>query len=131
MYKYLLIGICSLAILIFIIFIMPRSKKTSKELELTYEMNAGIPFKRIYEIEDESIVSSVKSYVSKNENYGAITGASVYTTYVFKGLKEGITTITFKVVSIDDDNDVMSEDKNVVKVDKDLNITLVEEENDN
>ena len=90
-------------------------------------MSAGIPFKRIYEIEDESIVKLVKSYISKDENTGGKVGAPVYTSYVFQGLKEGTTTITFKVVSLEDENNIMSVDKNIVKVDIDGNISVLEE----
>ena len=90
-------------------------------------MSAGIPFKRVIEIEDESIVELVKNYVSKDENTGGKVGAPVYMTYVFKGLKEGTTTIIYKVVSISEDSDVMSEEKSIVNVDKEGNITLVNE----
>ena len=104
--------------------------KSTKELELTYEMSAGIPFKRVYEIEDESVVQFVRSYIAKDENTGGKVGAPVYTTYVFKGLKEGQTKIIFKVVSIDDRDDTMSEVINIVKVDQEGNISLVEGESE-
>ena len=130
MNKYIVLGIGLLVLLGLIIaikLVMPTIKDT-KELELTYELNAGIPFKRIFEIEDPTIVEFVRSYVLKDENVNGIVGASVYTNYVFKGLKEGTTTITFKVISITDENDVMSEDKNIVKVDQEGNITLIKNE---
>lgn len=106
---------------------LPKVSDNPKELELTYEINAGIPFRWDYEIEDESIVSFVKSYVVKDENTGGKVGAPVYTNYVFKGLKEGTTTITFKTVSITGERPDKKEKPHVVKVDKDLNISLVEE----
>ena len=43
--------------------------------------------------------------------------------YVFKGLKEGKTTIIFKYVSLD--GEVVKEEKQTVKVDKNKNISLV------
>ena len=96
-------------------------KKSPKQLELTYKINAGIPFRWEYEIEDESIVKFVKSYVVKDENKGAIVGAPVYTNYVFEGLKEGETTITFKFVNFTE-NTVSNKTKHYVKVDKNGNI---------
>ena len=130
MNKYILIGIIVLLIVLcFWFFVLKGNDKdnNSKVLELTYEINAGIPFKWEYEIEDESIVKFVKSYVVKDENTGAKAGASVYTNYVFEGLKEGTTTITFKTVSITGEYPDSNIEKNIVKVDKDLNISLVEE----
>ena len=128
MNKYLLIGI-SLVLLIVIVFgvikLVNKKEESSKQLELTYEINAGIPFKWVYEIEDESIVEYVKSYVLKDENTGGKVGASVYTNYVFKGLKEGTTTITFKIVSITGEREDSNIEVHKVKVDKDLNISLV------
>ncbi len=103
MNKFVLITIVvilTVCVLFFVLKKEPFLEKDPKVLELTYEINAGIPFKWEYEIEDESIVKFVKSYVLKDENTGAKAGASVYTNYVFEGLKEGTTTITFKTVSI-------------------------------
>ena len=105
------------------------NKKISnpKQLELIYEINAGIPFKWEYEIEDESIVKFVKSYVVKDENKGALVGAPVYTKYVFESVKPGTTTIKFKYVNFVD-NYISGEKKHVVRVDKDLNISIVRED---
>ena len=132
MNKYIVLCIVFVLAIVLIIVIKyvtpnnsPKEENNPKELVLTYKMNAGIPFKRIYEIEDESIVEFVRSYVKKDENTGAIVGAPIYTSYIFKGLKEGETIITFKVVSITDDNDIMSEDTNKIQVDKDGNISLI------
>ena len=128
MNKYLIIGI-GLVLLItagFVVLkIVNKKEESSKQLELTYEINAGIPFKWVYEIEDKSVVEFVKSYVLKDENTGGKVGASVYTNYVFKGLKEGTTTITFKIVSITGEMEDSNIEVHKVKVDKDLNISLV------
>lgn len=94
---------------------------STKELELTYEINAGIPFKWEYEVEDKDIAEFVKSYVVRDDNKGGIVGASIYTNYVFKGLKEGTTKITFKYVNFTT-GEVFEEKTHVVKVDKDNNI---------
>lgn len=94
-------------------------------VELVYKINAGIPFKWIYEIEDESIVKFEESYQIRNDNIDGRSGGAIETKYVFKGIKEGTTTITFKYVSIDGDK-LYEEYKHVVKVDKDNNATLIE-----
>ena len=124
----IIIGICVLLVGVLLFFMWP--KKSGKELELTYELNAGIPYKWVYEIEDPSVTEFVRSYVLKDDNTGSIVGASVYTNYVFKGLKEGFTTITFKCISITDEADVWKEEKTKVKVDKDNNISIVVESNE-
>lgn len=100
-------------------------KEDTKKLEITKEINAGIPFKWEYVIEDESIVKLEKSYVLRDDNKNGMVGASVYTNYVFKGLKEGKTTVIFKFVSITDEDYPSEEEKYNIRVDKDLNISLV------
>ena len=124
MNKYIIIGICVIVIGVLAYIFIPKSND-SKKLELTYEINAGIPFKWVYEIENPSIVQFVESYVLKDENTNGKVGASVYRNYVFKGLKEGSTTITFKEISITDESDIVKEEKTGVRVDKDLNISIV------
>ena len=97
-----------------------------KKLEITYEITAGIPFKWEYEIKDKSIVKFIKNYVVKDYNEeGALCGAPVIINYVFKGLMEGETTIIFKLVNFADNYEKKKE-KYKVKVDKDLNISLIE-----
>ena len=129
MNKIVLIVIGVLVVFCTMFFVIKKGTKVDnpKQLELTYEINAGIPFRWEYEIEDESIVKFVKSYVVKDENTGGKVGAPVYTNYVFEGLKEGTTTITFKYVNFAD-NYVSGERKHIVKVDKDNNISLIREE---
>ena len=119
-----------LIVFVIIIFIfslfryLSKKDESSKKIELTYKQSAGIPFRWEYEIEDESIVKFEKSYVIKVENKGGNVGAKVYTNYVFKGLKKGTTTITFKFVNFTN-NQIVKEEKNIVKVDNNLNISLV------
>lgn len=100
-------------------------KEDTKKLEITKEINAGIPFKWEYKIEDSSIVKCSKVYVLKDENTNGKVGAPVYKNYVFKGLKEGKTTVIFKFVSITDEDYPSEEEKYNIRVDKDLNISLV------
>lgn len=103
-----------------------RINTNPNELELTYEINAGIPFKWQYVIEDENIIEFVKSYVVRDDNKGGIVGASVYTNYVFRGLKEGTTTITFQYVNFTD-NKVHKVKKHVVRVDDKLHVSIVKD----
>lgn len=94
---------------------------SEKELIISYEINSGVPFKWEYDIEDNGIVTFVKSYVLSDDKDEVIDGANVTTNYVFKGLKEGTTTITFKCISLADGKVTIVE-KHKVRVDKDLNI---------
>lgn len=102
---------------------------SSKMLELTYKTNGGVPYKWEYEIEDKNIVEFVKSYELDNENNGQKVGTPIYTNYVFKGLKEGTTTITFKYINITDKT-IEKEEKLNIKVNSNKNISLVANLND-
>ena len=99
-----------------------NSDEESKVLELTYKTNGGVPFEWKYEIKDKDIVKFVKKYeISKEKE--PVEGGEVDINYVFKGLKKGKTTITFKYVSIE--GEVVKEEKHTVKVDRNKNISLV------
>ena len=100
-------------------------RKKAKKLELVYKISAGIPFKWEFEIKDKDIVEFVKSYVVRDDNKGALVGAHVYTKYIFKGIKEGNTTISFRLVSITGEHGIQNEDKYMVMVDKNMNISLI------
>ena len=63
-----------------------------------------------------------KDITSKGDK--KLVGGPVYINYVFKGIKEGKTTITFKYVSVVDGT-IEKEDKVTVKVDSHKNISLV------
>ncbi len=98
------------------------SDDSSKKLELTYKTNGGVPFEWKYEIKDKDIVKFVKKYeISKEKEL--VEGGEVDINYVFKGLKKGKTTITFKYVNLE--GEVVKEEKNTVKVDENKNISLV------
>jgi hypothetical protein len=129
-YFLIVIGLLALVCVFLLVKNVKKEEGLSKEIDFTYELNAGIPFKRVYEIEDESIVGFVNSSIVKDENTNGKVGASVYTKYVFKGLKEGETTITFKVVSITGEYEDTDIEVHKVKVDKDLNITVIGEKNE-
>ena len=116
----IIIGVIAVVIIMNI-----KKEDSSKQLELTYDINAGIPFKWDFEIEDPSIVEFKKSYVVSNENKGGLVGGKIVTNYVFVGKKEGVTKVTFKYVSITDEEYPPLEEEHIIRVDKDLNISLV------
>ena len=118
------IGIVFLAALFVVLKIVIPSTTGSKELELTYKTNGGVPYKWKYKIEDESIVEFVKTKDVTSESDKELTGGPVYINYIFKGLKEGKTTIIFKYINITD-NSIEKEEKVEVKVDKYKNISLI------
>lgn len=118
------IGIIFIAIIFVVIKIVIPSTTGSKELELTYKTNGGVPYKWEYKIEDESIVEFVKTKDITSKEDKKLTGGPVYINYIFKGLKKGKTTITFKYVNITDGS-IEKEEKVTVKVDKYKNISLI------
>lgn len=118
------IGIIFLAVLFVVIKIIIPSTTGSKKLELTYKTNGGVPYKWEYKIEDESVVRCIETKDITSEDDNKLAGGPVYINYIFKGLKQGKTTITFKYVSIIDGS-IEKEDKVTVKVDKFKNISLV------
>ena len=118
------IGIIFLSVVFVILKIVIPSTTGSKVLELTYKTNGGMPYKWEYKIEDESIVEFVETKDVTSEEDKKLDGGPVYINYIFKGLKEGKTVITFKYVNITD-NSIEKEDKVTVKVDKYKNISLV------
>ena len=124
MKKGIFIGLGVILIIIIVVIIKIFISDSSKKIELTYKSNGGVPFKWEFVIEDESVVEFVKSYELSNDNKGAIAGGPIYTNYVFKGLKEGTTTVTFKYVSITDGR-VEKEEVNTLHVDKNKNIAVV------
>ena len=130
--KKIIIGIAILVLIAIGIIIFNNKEEItaiiggdSKQIEFTYSMNAGIPYRWDYEIEDESIVSFVKSYILEDNNKDGMVGAKVSTNYVFKGLKEGVTTVTFNYVDLSQpDTPVVKKEVHTLRVDKNLNISL-------
>ena len=100
------------------------SKENPNTLLLSVSTNGGVPYKWEFEIGNPSIAEFVKSEVVEDKNDGTMVGAPITTNYIFKGVKSGITTITFKYVSVVDGS-VIKEEKHTVKVGKDKNISYV------
>lgn len=118
------IGIIFVVVLFVILGIVISNVTGSKELELTYKTNGGVPYKWEYKIEDESIVQLVKTKDITSKKDKELLGGPIYTNYIFKGLKEGKTTITFKYINITDGS-INKEEKVTVKVDRNNNISLL------
>jgi len=118
------IGIILLAVLFVVFKIIIPDTTGSKTIELTYKTNGGVPYKWEYKIEDESIVQFVETKDITSENDKNLAGGPVSINYIFKGLKEGKTTVTFKYVNITNGS-IEKEDKVTLKVDKNQNISLV------
>ena len=118
------IGVIIIAVLFVIFKFIVPNVTGSKTIELTYKTNGGVPYKWEYQIEDESIAQFVEAKDITPEQEKKMVGATISTNYVFKGVKEGKTTITFKYVNIIS-NVVEKEEKVTVKVDKHKNISLV------
>ena len=121
------IGLVLVVVLFFVLdnIVFNKSEKPSgyKELELTYKTNAGVPYKWEFEIEDESIVELARTKDITSDEDKELDGGPVSINYVFRGLKKGKTTITFKYVNVTDGT-IKNEDKVTVKVDKYKNIAL-------
>ena len=108
-----------------------------KEIEIVQSNNYAVNVKWTFEIEDNSIVAFVKSYDDENQkhayddlpNYQRPNGGQWFNTYyVFKGLKDGKTTITFK--KVDKSENTVYETKNyIIQVDKYNNIKLISQSN--
>ena len=107
-----------------VFYISDLKKLSKKRIILTYKISSGIPFKWEFEIKDKDIVTFVKSYQIKKKFNKKLCGGPIYTNYVFEGLKEGKTTITFKYVDIKDNSVVNKEVSNVI-VDNKNNISIV------
>lgn len=126
----LLTLIITILVIALVVVIIIFKGNNNKQLALTYKTNGGVPFKWEYEIEDPSIIEFVKSYQIENQNKNSkIVGGAIKTNYVFKGLKPGKTTITFRYVSIVDGR-ISKEEINSVEVDQNNNIKLITTEND-
>lgn len=117
------ISIILVVTLLMVLKVIIPSISGNKELELTYKSNGGVPYKWEYKIEDESIVKFVRTKDITSKEDKKLDGGPVYTNYIFKGLKQGKTTITFKYTNIVDGS-VDKEEKLIVKVDKYKNISL-------
>jgi predicted secreted protein len=129
MKKIIIISIIVICLIIGGVVCFLNCGEKGKQLELTYTTNGGVPYKWEYEIEDETIIKFVKSYEIENQNNDDIVGAPISTNYVFKGLKEGKTSIIFQYVSIVDGS-IDKQEKLYVKVDKNKNVSLIAKKND-
>lgn len=118
---YCIIG-CIVLVLIAIILVIGIFFKNRDTVDIKLMTNGGVPYEWEYKIEDESVVK-LKNQYSKDLD-PELDGGRVELHYVFEALKEGKTMIVFKYKSVTGEDDTMSEEKYLVNVDKDLNITI-------
>lgn len=125
MNKKVLVGIGAIlvAVIIAVVCVLGQNIKGSKELEITRKTNGGVPYEWQYTIKDESIVKLVEKKDITSDEDKNLEGGPVSINYIFKGLKKGKTTITFKYVNIVDGS-VEKEETFTVKVDGNKNIAL-------
>lgn len=117
-----IISICLITVIALIV-INPFEEK-NKNIEITVNTNGGVPYKWVYEIEDESIVQYVKNYVVEENTDKNVEGGRVQINYVFKGVKPGNTKVKLKYVSIVDGS-VDKEESYNLKVDRRNNVSMV------
>lgn len=125
--KSVIIGIIVGIILIIgsvVLVILNPFGERNKNLEITVNTNGGVPYKWVYEIEDESVVQYVKDYVVEKNTDKNVEGGRVQINYVFKGVKPGNTKVKLKYVSIVDGS-VDTEESYNLKVDRRNNVSLV------
>ena len=122
---YPIIALVVIIIIVLVSFFVIKNKNNddSKTLSLTYKTNGGVPYKWEYEIEDDSIVQLVETKDITSKEDKQLDGGPVYINYIFKGLKKGSTTVTFKYVSIVT-GEVEKEEVNYMNVDSNKNISL-------
>lgn len=118
------IGVILVAAIIIVACVLGKGTSGSKKIEITRKTNGGVPYKWEYTIKDESIVKLEKTKDITSKEDKELAGGPVYINYIFKGLKKGKTTVTFKYVSIIDGS-VEEEETFTLKVDSNKNISLV------
>ena len=121
------VAVCAVVVIGLSLLLVLRGQNwqnNQNEFSLVYSQNAGIPYTWEYEIEDETILKAVDAYVVRDDNQDGRVGARVYKKYVFQGLKEGKTFLTFKFVNFTN-NEVENAERYIVTVDKDLKTTYV------
>ena len=105
-------------------FFKNKNKNISKTLEISYQMNSGIPFKWEFKIKNNKIVEFVKQEVIGEKTKEPICGGNITIKYIFKGIKPGKTKIIFKLVNFADNYTQREEEYNI-QVDNSLNIKTI------
>ena len=117
--KKILIGAITFIVLITIVLIIAKSLKKTDEIIL--KNRGGVSYNWEYIIEDKNIISfKEKESQEKTKN---LVGGEVEEHFIFKGLKEGSTTIKFEYRNFVD-NSVKETKKYKVKVDKKLRVDI-------
>lgn len=120
MKRMLSFGVLALTLLLFITA-CGKSKKTA---EIIIDTPGGIPYNWEYKIENTNIVKFSGSEEESN-NDSNMMGSGTKTHYLFEGVKQGTTTITFSLKSFLSDEVAETKTYQVV-VNKDLSVTITE-----
>ena len=110
-------------VLYFVLTKKEKPEEDNYDYQVVLEINAGIPFKWEYKIEDESIIKLAKHKSEAEETKEPISGGLVYEKYSFEGLKEGTTTITFSFTNFVENTVEKTEEYEAI-VNKDLEIEI-------
>lgn len=122
--KKRIIFIICLLLIVSLLFVFFKSKV--KEFEIVQKTNGGVPYNWEYEIEDKDLVELVKiKNEVKNKN---VAGGRINKHYIFKALKKGKTTITFRYVGVSDE--VIEIKTYDINIDKNLKVTIKEHDKD-
>lgn len=120
----LIIIIFILILLLGLFFLLLNSKV--KEFEIVQKTNGGVPYNWEYKIKNNDLIEFKKLIVDENKN--DIVGGKITKHYVFKALKEGTTTITFKYVGLD--KTVIERKVYDIVIDKNLKVIINEHDKD-
>lgn len=119
--KIIIIGTIILLALIAVFIYLSNSSKTTNEIIL--KTNGGVSYLWEFEIENNDIIKyKEKESLEKRKN---VVGGEIEEHYIFKGLNEGKTIITFRYRNFVD-NTVDKTKKYKVKVDKKLKVNIKE-----
>ena len=98
-------------------------ENNSKLLEIKYNLSSGIPFKWEYKIENNEICEFIKCESKGEKTKEPICGGNVETSYYFKGIRKGKTSIFFKCRNFVDNYQTKIDEYKIL-VDDNLNITI-------
>ena len=104
-------------------------ENNSKLLEIKYNLSSGIPFKWEYKIENNEICEFIKCESKGEKTKEPICGGNVETSYYFKGIKKGKTSILFKCINYADNYQIKTDEYKIL-VDESLNIIISSKKSD-
>lgn len=122
-YKYLLVIVFVVVILVLVLKISGNVLEKDTIFEITFDTNAGIPFKYECAVVDESVIKLKEEYSTSEKTKVPVSGGPVKVHFVFEPLKEGVTYIKCDYKNFAD-NYIEDTFEYKVTVDKDLKTTM-------